>query len=595
MTLSLVSGLILLQTYGPTGFNERLALDNDVALKREMVAAFHEAYLQYPEIPQGLLEAIAFVQTRWSQPESSQEDHNHQPSALGVMGLYRESPGFEPTLEWAAQAYGVDPETLIESPRLCILATAALADHLIYNNGLAGQDLEAMGPVLAELSGIQGKGEISEYAKTSFIYDALLALDRGYDDHGIAINQRNIAWEQVFSADQLSKLRVPLIHMDLDRDEIEFPGYEREPQSETLVPLEGASNLSKSTDYGPALWVASPYFGTRGTSIRTVSIHTMQGSYAGTINWFKSNPYSVSAHYLVRSSDGQITQMVREANRANHTYAHNAYTLGIEHEGYINNAAWYTSAMYAASAALVRHFCQRYGIDPQSCYGGPASSGINVLSDSVHIKGHQHFSNNTHTDPGINWNWASYKNLIVGSTSQTTLLDSFESSEGHFNTSPAYSGSTQGISSTSTADRTTSLKHAGSYSEQIMLKDNPNTQANWEVRFLSGSGSPGANVPLAKAGGRVGFWIFSGGSGLSAAVGVDDSDGTERSIAKSIPANQWTYLGWKLDDSAEWNAWVGGNGIITASSVTLDAIWFFRAETSYTVYLYLDDVTYRRE
>ena len=82
---------------------------------------------------------------------------------------------------------------------------------------------------------------------------------------------------------------------------------------------------------------------------------------------------------------------------------------------------------------------------------------------------------------------------------------------------------------------------------------------------------------------------------MSAAVGVDDSDGTERSDAKSIPANQWTYVEWWLDDSSQWNPWVGGNGIITSAEVTIDALWLYRAQTSYTVYVYIDNVQYRFE
>ncbi len=81
---------------------------------------------------------------------------------------------------------------------------------------------------------------------------------------------------------------------------------------------------------------------------------------------------------------------------------------------------------------------------------------------------------------------------------------------------------------------------------------------------------------------------------MTAALGMDDSDGTERSDTKSIPANSWTWLEWDLDDASQWNAWYGGNGALSASSVSLDAIWFFRAQTSYNVYIYIDDVTYSR-
>src|SRR3546814_18654033 len=68
----------------------------------------------------------------------------------------------------------------------------------------------------------------------------------------------------------------------------------------------------------------------------------------------------VSAHYLIRSSDGQVTQMVREYNKAWHVRSHNPHSIGIEHEGYISNPDWYTSAMYNTSAAITRQSCARY-------------------------------------------------------------------------------------------------------------------------------------------------------------------------------------------------------------------------------------------
>src|SRR3546814_1715674 len=73
------------------------------------------------------------------------------------------------------------------------------------------------------------------------------------------------------------------------------------------------------------------------SAVREVAIHTMQGSYAGSISWFQNSSSQVSAHYLIRSSDGQVTQMVREYNKAWHVRSHNPRSIGIEHEGYISN------------------------------------------------------------------------------------------------------------------------------------------------------------------------------------------------------------------------------------------------------------------
>src|SRR3546814_3858758 len=71
---------------------------------------------------------------------------------------------------------------------------------------------------------------------------------------------------------------------------------------------------------------------------------------------------------------------------------------------------------------------------------------------------------NSHTDPGKYWDWARYYSLINPTSGTTTILDSFESSVGHFVTSPTYSGSTTGVSTASTAKRNCSIRHNGSCS-----------------------------------------------------------------------------------------------------------------------------------
>src|SRR5207253_6646724 len=52
---------------------------------------------------------------------------------------------------------------------------------------------------------------------------------------------------------------------------------------------------------------------------------------------------------------------------------------------------------------------------PTTCWNGPSCTGSSSqcqLAASVKIKGHQHYPNQTHSDPGPNWNWYTYYNLI---------------------------------------------------------------------------------------------------------------------------------------------------------------------------------------
>lgn len=587
---------------------------------------FNDAYQTFPQIPKGFLEAIAFSASRWSHQNITQNDeydpnfaHRERPRAYGIMGLYHGSQYFTDVAQLAANALNVEIDLVLNDPRINIKSTAALIDRYITKLGLINPSVEDLKPVLELISGIKQEkhhtqSKISLYAIESYIYDIMLILHQGVDDNGVQIDKQNIDWHKVFDLNTLVKLKAPVINIDLDNDQVTIPHYRFNPINEQLEILSSSSKIlqdsinhqtsnkklaiQRSTDYSPALYEQSPYDGSRqGNSVSAITIHTAQGSYSGTINWFKNNPYSVSAHYVIRSLDGQITQMVREYRKSNHVGIHNLYTIGIEHEGYVSNPAWYTSAMYDSSANLVKNICAKYSqVDCASAYNGAPSSNVDVLPTGIKIKGHQHFSSQTHTDPGVYWNWASYYARLNGADSPNNkILDSFESNEGHFNLPPTYSGSTKGIAPTSTATRTNAISASGSFSEQIKFVDDSTTAVNWSVRFLSGSGNPNNNESLSKAGGRVGFWVYSGGSDINAAIAVDDSDGTERTNTKPIPPGQWTYLEWKLDDSNEWNPWVGGNGIISSTSITLDSIWFFRTQTNYNVYLYLDDVQYRFE
>lgn len=614
----------VLDARGEQGLDALLSAE-EAALRPQrqaFIQHFREAYRRYPAIPLGTLEALAYVQSRWQHlapAESQTEAHHRMPAAYGVMGLYA-GDGFADQVGEGARLLGVEPRQVREDPRLNVLAAAALLDAQIrldlpmagQRDGKASPTPEQIRPALMRYAGfspspVQAAGEVDDYARSSFAYDVLLAQDRGVDDRGIKVPERPIAWEEAFEVDQLVRLRAPMVRLDISGDRIQTGALELDPVTETLRTrsVDAAQEMAaagmdvgiQSTDYGPAIWDpahSSNYNASRSEPVSAVAIHTAQGSYAGTISWFKNAAANVSAHYVIRSSDGQVTQMVRNAHTAWHVRNQNSFTLGIEHEGFIDNSSWYTAAMYNASAALVRSFCAGYSTIPcSSAYSGPASSGINVLPTSVKIKGHQHFSGQTHTDPGPYWNWANYYSLLNpgGGGSGTTVIDSFESSVGHFNTSPAYSGSTTGISSASSATRDCSIRYAGSCSLRVLLKDDPASQANWAVRLLSGGGNPASNTPLTRANGKVGFWAYAAGSGMSVAVGIDDSDGTERSVQRALPANTWTYVSWSLTDASQWNAWVGNaNGAITASQVTLDAIWLFRSQTAYDVNVYIDNV-----
>ncbi|MCA9711430.1 MAG: N-acetylmuramoyl-L-alanine amidase, partial [Myxococcales bacterium] len=127
-----------------------------------------------------------------------------------------------------------------------------------------------------------------------------------------------------------------------------------------------------------------------------VVVHTMQGYYGGSIAWFQNPAANVSAHYLMRSEDGEVTQMVRDVDRAWHVGSSNAYALGIEHEGFVAEPQWYTWETYQSSARLTRFLCEKHAIPV----------------DRDHVVGHVELPNQTHTDPGAYWDWDLYMALV---------------------------------------------------------------------------------------------------------------------------------------------------------------------------------------
>ena len=142
---------------------------------------------------------------------------------------------------------------------------------------------------------------------------------------------------------------------------------ELQPSAVGALPAEPAA-APASEDYPPALWApanANNYLAGRPyPPLNTIIIHDTEGSYASAISWFQNPASGVSTHYVIRSSDGQITQAVRDANTAYQAgnWDYNVRAVGIEHEGYQSQQGWYTEAMYQSSAALVRYLTDQLGI-----------------------------------------------------------------------------------------------------------------------------------------------------------------------------------------------------------------------------------------
>ncbi|QNN53255.1 N-acetylmuramoyl-L-alanine amidase [Nocardioides mesophilus] len=132
--------------------------------------------------------------------------------------------------------------------------------------------------------------------------------------------------------------------------------------------------------------------------VNRIIIHVTQGSWAGSVNWFANPNAAVSAHYVVRSSDGKIAQCVKNQDIAWHAgnWDYNTRSIGIEHEGFVDDPAWFTEEMFRSSAKLVAYLHGQWGIP----------------LDRDHIIGHNEVPGSSHTDPGEWWWWSHYMELV---------------------------------------------------------------------------------------------------------------------------------------------------------------------------------------
>lgn len=142
-----------------------------------------------------------------------------------------------------------------------------------------------------------------------------------------------------------------------------------------------------------------------GIRIDSIVIHDTETSYDAAVSLFQKAGGS-AAHYVMRSSDGAVTQMVPTKDLAFHAgnYSTNMHSIGIEHEGYAaHGGTWYTEAQYEATADLVKYLAARFGIP----------------LDREHIVGHDNVAgpnsslvSGMHWDPGPSWDWNRLMSLV---------------------------------------------------------------------------------------------------------------------------------------------------------------------------------------
>lgn len=323
------------------------------------------------DVPVEVLQALAWVETRWQMVEGH-EELGSRAAAFGIMGLRGSA------LEEAAELAGVSVEEAKTETMANIDAAAALLSSMAEQFDIDDRtDIGAWAEVISEYSGID-----DDLGRAMFVHHEVYPTMR----------------EGVVSYTEDGDVQGELVPIDA------WPSVAVPPP----VPA-----LSAGPDYSGAVWRPSPNHSSRGSGSSAkpqfIVIHTCEGSYAGCWSWLKNSASGVSAHYVVNSTGSEITQLVEEDRKAWHISANydcnkndgvscglngigsNKFTIGIEHAGFGSQASW-DEGLIDASAKLVCDIAKDNGIP----------------LDEEHVWGHGMMQPWNRSDPGKNWPWATY-------------------------------------------------------------------------------------------------------------------------------------------------------------------------------------------
>jgi N-acetyl-anhydromuramyl-L-alanine amidase AmpD len=363
------------------------------------------------KVPQEVLLGISYNQSRW-------ENHHGQPSAAGGFGLMHlttdtgiiEDGRGDPQRPLIKRPTSSAPHTIDEAAGLLNVSAAAIKSD-------DRQNIRAAAALL------------TKYAKESNNNQLPKTVDDWYGAVARLSGMANDAQAQAFADDVYATIASGTTQVTTDGQTVNLPSRTNvHPNRNTFrrhhpapnpnglptpecpptitckfVPARFAqNNPNDPTDYGNYDTANRP----ADMKINYIVIHDTEGSYQSAIDHFQDPASYVSAHYVIRSSDGEVTQMVKTKDTAWHAgnWYVNMHSVGVEHEGVaVEGASWYTEALYRSSAKLVRYLANKY----------------NVPLDREHIVGHEQYygpgpaqTADMHYDPGPFWNWEHYMELL---------------------------------------------------------------------------------------------------------------------------------------------------------------------------------------
>lgn len=404
ISFTVILGLSLLFTSLEFNSNEEKVTSAGTIYSVDLQEVFEKAAKEFG-VPQSILMAVSYNESRW--------DHHEGHSEVGGYGLMnlvyidgnQDASGKNEvqtkasidindsinTLDKAAQLLNLDLEVLKNDPEQNIRGGAAL---------LAAYAQDTIGEVPADPSDWYGavvkySGSDIKTVAEGFADDVYMTLQEGIERKTINGQEVKLTAENVVPNKNTAK-NIPL--RNAKKTGADCPnGLEC-----TFIPALYEQFSSDPSSYGNYDIANRPH---DGLDIRYIIIHDIEGTAKSAINHFRNRSY-VSAHYILDSDTGAITQMLRNEDAGWHAgnWYINAHSIGFEHEGFaIEGADWYSNQMYRSSAKLVKYLAEKYDIP----------------IDRQHIIGHdevpaltQARQGTMHWDPGAYWDWSHFFNLL---------------------------------------------------------------------------------------------------------------------------------------------------------------------------------------
>jgi N-acetyl-anhydromuramyl-L-alanine amidase AmpD len=363
-------------------------------------------------VPKQVLLAVSYHQSRWESYQGQMSaDGGFGPMDLRTKFVAEDGRG-DParpvpttptatgdlTLDMAAQLLHVSTDTLKSDATQNIRGGAAvLAQYAKQtNNGTLPTNVGDWYAAVAKMSGASDATQAASFAD-----DVYTTLKSGVSATTTGGQKLSVLANSSLATPDHSKLTI----LGLRNAPATNNGAECPAQLNCrFVPAGYAQNSSDPTDYGNYDHANRP----QDMQIKYIVIHDTEGSYQSAISHFQDTTSYVSANYVIRSSDGAITQMVANHDVAWHAgdWWMNMHSIGIEHEGVAAaGASWYTEAMYRSSAQLVRFLAAKYHI--------PLDRAHIIGHDNVPGLSDAHVAAN-HWDPGPYWDWNHYMDLVQG-------------------------------------------------------------------------------------------------------------------------------------------------------------------------------------